>query len=289
DRTLTTTPVLGRKFEDLLTLTPGVSVVQGPDGDEISFAGQRGIFNNVSLDGGDYNNGFFGEQEGGQRAAIDITLDAVKEFQVVASGATAEFGRTAGGVVNVVTKSGTDQLHGSLFHFQRLEALSADTSDGKPLQDFRREQFGGTVGGPIVKQKMFFFGAVEQIVEDLTRPNLSVQQGTTACPVPAPTVAANSALIAGNADCQRLALLNFFKPNRNQQEGLPVEHPVRNTAILGKFDWNVNNANKVSASYNFDRSNNTNQTFDVPTYGDSANGIEGPSKINAINFNMFTT
>src|SRR5215471_4176598 len=102
------TPVLGRKFEDLLTLTPGVAVVQGPDGDEISFAGQRGIFNNISLDGGDYNNGFFGEQVGGQRAAIDITLDAVKEFQVVATGATAEFGRTAGGVVNVVTKSGTD-------------------------------------------------------------------------------------------------------------------------------------------------------------------------------------
>ncbi|MFY9557615.1 MAG: carboxypeptidase-like regulatory domain-containing protein, partial [Blastocatellia bacterium] len=80
-------PILGRKFEDLLTLTPGVSVVQGPDGDEISFAGQRGIFNNVSLDGGDYNNGFFGEQAGGQRAAIDITLDAVKEFQVIATGA----------------------------------------------------------------------------------------------------------------------------------------------------------------------------------------------------------
>ncbi len=80
------TPVLGRKFEDLLTLTPGVRIVQGPDGDEINFNGQRGIFNNISLDGGDYNNGFFGEQMGGQRAAIDITLDAVKEFQVVASG-----------------------------------------------------------------------------------------------------------------------------------------------------------------------------------------------------------
>src|SRR5437588_9941747 len=66
-----TTPILGRKFEDLLTLTPGVSIVQGPDGDEITFAGQRGVFNNVSLDGGDYNNGFFGEQLGGQRAAID--------------------------------------------------------------------------------------------------------------------------------------------------------------------------------------------------------------------------
>src|SRR6185369_413920 len=67
---VSTTPVLGRKFEDLLTLTPNVSITQGPDGDEINFAGQRGIFNNVSLDGGDYNNGFFGEQLGGQRAAI---------------------------------------------------------------------------------------------------------------------------------------------------------------------------------------------------------------------------
>ena len=86
------TPVLGRKFEDLLTLTPGVSIVQGPDGDEINFSGQRGVFNNFSLDGGDYNNGFFGEQLGGQRAAIDIPLDAIKEFQVVATGANAEFG-----------------------------------------------------------------------------------------------------------------------------------------------------------------------------------------------------
>src|SRR5688572_7458349 len=65
-RTIENTPILGRKFEDLLTLTPGVSVVQGPDGDEITFAGQRGVFNNISLDGGDFNNGFFGEQVGGQ-------------------------------------------------------------------------------------------------------------------------------------------------------------------------------------------------------------------------------
>src|SRR6266852_3861452 len=109
--TVSSTPVLGRKFEDLLTLTPGVAITQGPDGDEINFDGQRGIFNNISLDGGDYNNGFFGEQLGGQRAAIDITLDAVKEFQVIASGANPENGRTGGGVINAVTKSGTNELH----------------------------------------------------------------------------------------------------------------------------------------------------------------------------------
>src|SRR5258705_770771 len=172
------TPVLGRKFEDLLTLTPGVSITQGPDGDAINFAGQRGIFNNLSLDGGDYNNGFFGEQVGGQRAAIDITLEAVKEFQVVATGANAEFGRTAGGVVNVITKSGTNQVRGSLFYYQRLEGLTSNTADGKPLQDFHREQLGGTAGGPIANGKVFYFAAIEGIREHLLRPNLSEAIGT---------------------------------------------------------------------------------------------------------------
>src|SRR3981189_362816 len=204
------TPILGRKFEDLLTLTPGVSIVQGPDGDEINFNGQRGIFNNISLDGGDYNNGFFGEQVGGQRAAIDIPLDAVKEFQVVASGANAEFGRTAGGVVNVITKSGTNEIHGSGFEYFRTESLTAATSDGKPLQDFRRNQFGGTIGGPIVKDKIFLFGAFEQIIADLTRPNLSAPLGT-ACSVASPAVGVNDAVINGSAECQRVALLNFLK------------------------------------------------------------------------------
>src|SRR5882672_5480439 len=192
ETTVSTTPILGRKFEDLLTLTPGVSVVQGPDGDEITFSGQRGVFNNISLDGGDYTNGFFGEQVGGQRAAIDIPLDAVKEFQVVATGASAEFGRTAGGIINVITKSGTNQVHGSLFHFQRLEALTANTSDGKPLKDFRREQFGGTIGGPIQKDKAFFFFSFEGVRENLLRANLSEAIGTP-CPVSAPTLLANEA------------------------------------------------------------------------------------------------
>jgi hypothetical protein len=289
ETTVSTTPILGRKFEDLLTLTPGVSVVQGPDGDEITFAGQRGVFNNVSLDGGDYNNGFFGEQLGGQRAAIDIPLDAVKEFQVVATGATAEFGRTAGGIINVIPKSGTNVVHGSLFYFQRLEALASNTSDGKPLKDFNRKQFGGTVGGPIRKDKAFFFLSFEGIRENLTRANLSDPLGTTPCPVTAPTIGANEALINSNSDCQRLALINFIKTTRNTDEGLPVQHPVRNYALLGKTDFNLNKANQLGVSYNFDYSKNTNQTFDVATYGNSANGIEGPSKINNFNVNLFTT
>src|SRR5713101_8414297 len=291
------TPVLGRKFEDLLTLTPGVAITQGPDGDEINFNGQRGICNNVSLDGGDYNNGFFGEQEGGQRAAIDITLEAVKEFQVIDSGANAEYGRTAGGVVNVITKSGTNDLHGSLFEYFRTESLTSATSDGKPLQNFRRNQFGGSFGGPLIKDKLFFFAAGEGIRENLTRPNLSTAIGP-ACsitnPVVAPGLTAVDDAIAASPECQRAALVLFFKnaslpPATSTNEGLPVNHLVRNGSVFGRMDYNLNAKNQIFGSYNFDWSKNTNQTFDVPTYGASANGIEGPSKIQAVNTNWFST
>jgi len=289
--TIKSTPVLGRKFEDLLLLTPGVSIVQGPDGDEINFGGQRGIFTNISLDGGDYMNGFFGEQVGGQRASIDITLEAIKEFQVIATGGSAEYGRTAGGIVNAITKSGTNEFHGSIFYYQRLEALSANTSDGKPLKDFHREQFGGTLGGPIVKDKAFWFLTAEQITANLQRDNLSAQIGSTACPNSTPliTSAADRALINSNPDCERLALINFIGTTRSQEEGQPVRRPQHNTAILGRFDWNVTPRNQMNVSWNFNRSNKLNETFDVATYGNSANGTEGPSKINVLNVNFFST
>jgi len=291
EATIATTPVLGRKFEDLLTLTPGVSISQGPDGDEININGQRGIFNNISLDGGDYNNGFFGEQVGGQRAAVDITLEAVKEFQIIASGANAEFGRSAGSAINVITKSGTNNFHGSAFEYFRKESLSAATSDGKPLKDFRRNQFGGSFGGPIKQDKLFFFGATEGIREDLTRDNLSTTLGGTACPVASPVFNSNitDAQIQANPDCQRQVLLNFMSTKFNEDDGKAVDHQVRNASVFGRVDYNLNSKNQVFGSYSYDWSKNQNQTFDVPTYGTSANGIEGPGKIQVANGNWYST
>ena len=288
---IATTPVLGRKFEDLLTLTPGVSISQGPDGDEININGQRGIFNNISLDGGDYNNGFFGEQVGGQRAAVDITLEAVKEFQVIASGANAEFGRSAGSQINVITKSGTNNIHGSAFEYFRDESLTAATSDGKPLDNFRRNQFGGSIGGPIKTDKLFFFGATEGIRENLSRSNLSTTLGASACGVTNPVFGSNitDAAIEANPDCQRQVLLNFMKTNFNEDDSKPVDHLVRNGSGFGRVDYNINSKNQVFGSYSYDWSKNTNQTFDVPTYGTTANGIEGPSKIQVANGNWYST
>ena len=88
-------PINGRNFIDFVKLAPTVGIVQGPDGAEISINGQRGIYNNVMIDGADANNPFFGEQRGGQRPKYIISLEAVKEFQVVTDGASAEFGRAS--------------------------------------------------------------------------------------------------------------------------------------------------------------------------------------------------
>jgi len=289
ERTIGSLPILGRKFEDFLSLTPGVSIVQGADGDEISFAGQRGIFNNISLDGGDYNNGFFGEQAGGQRSPIDITLDAIKEFQVIASGAPAEFGRTAGGVVNVITKSGTNNTRGSLFFFKRSESLSSKLSDGTKLEDFHREQFGGTIGGALKPNKAFYFVAAEGITGDFTRPNLSRAIGTP-CPVSTPTIGANEALINDSADCQRLALLSMLRTRLNMDDGRPITHPVETAAVLVKPEFTLNDGNRLAISYNFNHSRKENETFDVATYGNSANGTEGdPARIHVVNANLFST
>ncbi len=289
-RTVENTPILGRKFEDLLTLTPGVSVVQGPDGDEITFAGQRGIFNNISLDGGDYNNGFFGEQAGGQRAAVDITLEAVKEFQVIASGAPAEFGRTAGGVVNVVTKSGTNELHGNLFYFQRARrpdrrAVGRHVARQIPSRAVRRHDGRS---------------ASARSSCSTSRPSKASPATSSARTCRAPsarrarcrrrTSGRDEALINGSPDCQRLALLTFISTRAGQDESLPIEHPITTAAILLKTDAVLNLANRLAVSYNFNHSRKENETFDVATYGTSANGIEGdPARIHVINANWFTT
>src|SRR5207247_5108825 len=127
---VTNLPNNGRNFLNLTLLTPNVAIVQGPDGDELTVAGQRGIHNNVSVDGADFNNPFFGEQRGGQRPPFTFNLDAVEEMVVTASGANAEFGRSSGGFVNVVTTSGTNQLHGALHYDGQDGALSGQPHHG---------------------------------------------------------------------------------------------------------------------------------------------------------------
>src|SRR5213079_2704378 len=157
-------PNNGRHFLNLPLLTPHLATVQGPDGDELTVAGQRGIHNNVAVDGADFNNPFFGEQRGGQRPAFTFNLDAVQEIVVLPGGANAEFGRSSGGFVNVITKSGTNQLRGSLHYFGKSDAISGTPAHaGVTFEpDFTQHQFGFTLGGPLKRDRAFFFLAYDQ-------------------------------------------------------------------------------------------------------------------------------
>src|SRR5213083_1690047 len=168
NRAVTGLPNNGRNYLNLTLLTPNVSIVQGPDGDELTIAGQKGIHNNVSVDGADFNNPFFGEQRGGQRPAFTFNLDAVQEMVVLPGGANAEFGRSSGGFVNVITKSGTNQLRGSLHYFGKSDAISGTPEHaGQTFQpDFTQHQFGFTLGGPVKRDRAFFFLAFDQQIYD---------------------------------------------------------------------------------------------------------------------------
>jgi hypothetical protein len=155
-------PVLGRNFINFVLLTPGVTLDRR-DGD-ISFAGQRGTLNSLVVDGADNNNTFFGQttgRTGSGRAPYQFSQDAVAEFQVNSNSYSAELGRAGGAVINVITKSGSNTFHGTAFEFYRDTSLNAQDSITKSRRQAKSplhfHQFGGNLGGPVAKDKLFFF------------------------------------------------------------------------------------------------------------------------------------
>ena len=255
-------PNNGRNYLNLTLLTPNVAIVQGPDGDELSIGGQKGIHNNVSVDGADFNNPFFGEQRGGQRPPFTFNLDAVQEMVVIASGANAEFGRSSGGFVNVVTKSGTNQLRGSLHYYGKDGALSGHPRHGNlvlPAPDFSQHQFGFTLGGPIKRDRAFFFMAYDQQLYD------EVKQKDPNRIAPA--------LRAWMDTAYGGALAGDYGPIARTNDA---------RALMAKVDFRLSDRHNASLKYNYTWSEQQNGTFDVDSWGRSANGLEQDHS-NAIN------
>jgi hypothetical protein len=168
ERSIEGLPSNGRRFQDLVLLTPGtVAVSPGAVVSSlglVSISGQRGLNAAYAVDGADYGEPLFGGIRGGDRSGVTYTIsqEAIQEIQVTNSGYSAEFGRSGGGVVNAITKSGTNELQGGAFWLFRNEALTADDPFGRPPTDFKQHQFGATLGGPIKEDKAHFFLAYDQ-------------------------------------------------------------------------------------------------------------------------------
>src|SRR5216683_3878843 len=254
-------PVNGRRVTDFVLLTPA-SVPDGPFG-LISFRGISGLLNNSTVDGGDNNQSFQSEERGRTRIPYVVSQSAVREFQVNSSNYSAEYGRSAGAVVNTVSKSGTNEFHGDFFEYYRNNKFGArnprafrsvlingiSTPVGiKPVDV--RHQFGGDIGGPIVKNKAFFFFSYDQQKRNF--PGLAVFSSAGYLNTLAPGTTGRAALTAinpgntkGLTDAQIDNALSFLT-------SLTGETPRRGDQkiIFPKFDWQVNSNNLFTLSYN---------------------------------------
>ena len=171
-------PLNGRRFQDIVLTTPTAAI--DPTRGGITLSGQRMVnTGSINVDGTDYGQGFFGGIRGGERAgyAPTLPLDSIQEFQIIRAGYTAEFGRSTGGTITAVTKSGTNALHGDAVYTLRPSSVARTNEFYKQQQANLRsqgcvgcvvnpnptlQQWGGSIGGPVKKDKFFFFGSYEQ-------------------------------------------------------------------------------------------------------------------------------
>ncbi len=245
-------PINGRRWSNFALLTPGAV----PDGTFglISFRGISGLLNNNTIDGGDNNQAFFAEERGRTRISYSVSQAAIREFQVNTSSYSAEYGRSAGGVVNAITKSGTNEFHGGVFYYQRnnkwgarnplaFRSVPNPSGPGFVPEGFKpedvRHQFGGTIGGPIVKDKAFFFFSYDQQKRNFPGLSIFSQNGFLNTP--------NRANIRarGLSDAQIDSALSFL----NSISG-PVPRTGDQKLFLPKVDWTINDANTLTVSYN---------------------------------------
>ncbi len=243
-------PINGGRWSNFALLTPGAV----PDGTFglISFRGVSGLLNNNTVDGGDNNQAFFSEERGRTRIGYVISQSAIREFQVNTSNYSAEYGRSAGGVTNAVTKSGTNEFHGEAFYYNRNNRNGArnprafnsvlvngvSTLVAAKPKDLR-EKFGGAIGGPVVKDRFFFFFSYDQQRRNF--PGLGVFSNPNFL-----NTANRTLLLArGLTNAQIDSTLGFLN-------SLTGETPRRGdqTLFLPKIDWIINSKNSLAVSYN---------------------------------------
>jgi hypothetical protein len=235
-------PNNGRRWANFAISAPG-AVADGPFG-LISFRGISGLLNNNTIDGADDNQAFFSEARGRTRINYAVSQAAIREFQVNTSNYSAEYGRAAGGVINAVTKSGTNDFHGSAFIFFRDERFNARNPstfvNGLPVKpEDNRKQFGGTIGGPIVKDKLFFFFSYDQQKRNF--PGVAAPSNSTFYNTFNQALLTSRGLTAAQAD----AALAFARSLSGE-----VARRGDQTIFLPKIDWRINDNHTLTFTYN---------------------------------------
>ncbi len=275
-------PLNGRSWTDLATLQPGVARIQtqpdfaqGTDrgnrgfGQQLTISGARPQQNNYRLDGvslNDYANGAPGSVLGGS-----LCVDAIQEFSVLTSNYSAEYGKTSGGVVNAITRSGTNQFHGSAYEFIRnnkLDARNFFDDPTLPTPPFKRNQFGGAVGGPIFKNRTFFFADYEGIRQSkgittvATVPSTAAKSGNLCSTPDNPSNLCTPNTVTVDPQAQKYLNADFYPTPQNPLPGsngdlgvfpFAAQQVVNENFFTSRIDHRFSDKDSLFGSYMYDK------------------------------------
>ncbi len=284
-------PVNGRNWSNFVLLTPNVV----PDGGSglVSFRGISGLYNQNYVDGANNNQMLFSEARGRSSGAPYVySLDSIKEFQAETSNYSVEFGQAAGGQVNAITKSGTNAIHGDAFYYLRYPSLNALDPQTKWTAKYnttnpsaaaflltqpihQQQQFGGSVGGPIIKDRLFYFFTYDgfrRVGKALyynnniitTTPTASNSAGNIISPTQCPTTITSA---------QCTSSINFIIANGF---GAPSRFSKQNI-FFPRLDWHINSRNDMFANYNWANFDSTYGYSGANTFSGSSPSTNGPT------------
>jgi hypothetical protein len=282
-------PVNGRNWSDFVLLTP--NVVQDGGTGLVSFRGISGLYNQNYVDGANNNQMLFSEARGRSSGAPYVySLDSIKEFQAETSNYSVEFGQAVGGQVNAITRNGTNAIHGDAFYYLRYPALNAldpvskysGLHGGNPFlltqPIHQQQQFGGSVGGPILKDRLFYFFTYDgfrRVGRVLYSNTNTISLTPSGTPTSATTITPTQcpALIS-STQCN--SAINFIL-STSGATGAPPSRFSKEDIFFPRLDYHINSKNDAFVNYNFANFASTNGYSGAPTFSNSSTSTNGPT------------
>jgi hypothetical protein len=277
ERAIRELPLNGRRFTDLTLLdsraVPDPRSLTSSGVGDLAFGGIRGFQSSFLVDGADNNNAFFSQARGRYRAPYQFSNEVIQEFRVSSNTTGADLGRSGGAVVNVVTKSGSNHTHGSLFYYLRDGRLSATNPFVRKRYPDRQQQFGGSLGGPIKRDKLFYFAGFDQhvfhipTVVQFANGSSQIVPSNAGAPTVPPDYEFNDKQLVFDTAARLSSLAGQYRSRL-----------VGNTGF-GKLDWTISPHHVLTLSLNTSRFYGQNNVFFDPAspltnFGITDNGEE---------------
>ncbi|MDX1748162.1 MAG: TonB-dependent receptor plug domain-containing protein, partial [Halobacteriales archaeon] len=252
-------PALGRDFTDFINLSALVAPQPGvTTGGQFSIGGARTSGTQIQIDGADANNAFFGENRGSSRIPFTFSLESIREFQIITNGFDVEYGKFSGGLINAVTKSGTNETQGNAFVFWRDETLTADNFNDQAPSDFQSFQFGGVLSGPIIEDKLHYFVSAD--LQQRNQPTFALDPQR-----------ANLSQATLDEFQSILTSVYGFSESEIADDFGTFDETDDQIALFGRLDWAMNPDHRLSFRINYSDFENQNDRI-------SSSGLEARTR-----------